>query len=312
MTEPNPPPSGSGGWQQLFPYQSRELVTGGVRQAYVDEGASGPSVLMVHGNPTWSFYWHRLIADVRQWGRAIAVDHVGCGRSERPVDYRYTLQTHVDNLVSLVERLDLRDLTLVGHDWGGAIGMGCLLRVPDRFRRIVLMNTAAFPPPYFPWRIKVLRTPVLGRLADQGMNLFARAAIGMATNLPGGLPAAEAAGLLAPYDSWSRRRAVHEFVRDIPVRTSQPTWQLLEQIERGLAGLKQEKLLVWGMRDWCFRPVCLERFLRHWPDAGVLRLPEAGHYVMLDAGEAVVEAIRRFVVSGGTPNQTAAVRVGKS
>ncbi len=255
-------------------------------------GKTGP-VLMVHGNPTWSFYFHALIAAIRKSGRAVAVDHIGCGLSDKPREFSATLENHICNLADLVTHLDLRDITLVGHDWGGAIGMGCLTRMPDRFSRIVLMNTAAFPPPFFPWRIRVLRTPLLGRLAVQGMNVFARSALTMATER--GLSGPVRAGLVAPYDNWNNRRATYEFVRDIPTRKSDPAWKILEQIESQLASLGQKKLLIWGMRDWCFRPSCMDRFLRHWPDAATLELDDAGHYVMLDEPTKTVDAICSFV-----------------
>lgn len=223
------------------------------------------------------------------------------------MDYPWSLQTHIDNLVRIVESLDLRGVTLVGHDWGGAIGMGCLQRLPDRFERIVLLNTATFPPPFFPWRIRILRTPVLGRLAVQGANLFARAALRMATELPDGLPRDVGSGLLAPYDSWNNRRAIYEFVRDIPVRKDQPAWKILSEMEAGLAALQQPRLLVWGMRDWCFRPSCLDRLIEHWPDAQVVKLETAGHYVMLDDPEAVISAIGAFA---GAPTAGGTVRGG--
>ncbi len=291
-------------WRMLYPFQSHFAeVADGIRQHYIDEGASDNPVLMVHGNPTWSFYYHRLVSKVRTSGRAIAVDHVGCGLSDKPQRYDYTLETHIQNLYALVERLDLRNITLVGHDWGGAIGMGCLTRMPERFSRIVLLNTAAFPPPFFPWRIRVLQIPFLGGIAIQGLNVFAKAAVRMATERPGGLARAVRNGLLAPYCSWNNRVAVNAFVQDIPTRPSQPTWRLLEKVERSLAALKQPKLLVWGMRDWCFRPSCLEQFLKHWPDAQTLRLADAGHYVLLDEPNRVIDGICRFVKDELPPTQ---------
>jgi len=253
---------------------------------------------MVHGNPTWSFYYHGLVGAIRQVGRAVAVDHIGCGLSDKPQRYDYTLQTHIDNLCRLVEQLDLQDVALVGHDWGGAIGMGCLMAMPERFSRIVLLNTAAFPPPYFPWRIRILQMPLAGPWAIRGLNAFAGPAIHMATERPGGLPPAVRAGLLAPYGNWSDRVAVNAFVQDIPTRSSDATWKVLESIEGGLAGLKQSRLLVWGMRDWCFRQECMDRFLKHWPDAKTLRLEKAGHYVLLDEPERVIETICNFVKDG--------------
>ncbi len=262
---------------------------------YIDEGV-GPPVVMVHGNPTWSFYYRSLIQSLRTQFRAIAVDHVGCGLSDKPVAYDYRLRQHIDNLVNLIDVNQLTNATLIAHDWGGAIGLGTVLKRPDVFARIVLLNTGAFPPPYIPFRIRVCRWPVVGRLGVQGLNLFARAATVMATEQAGGLTSDVAAGLLSPYDSWNHRTAIYQFVRDIPASTSHPTWSLLQEIEDGLPTLNGLPIqLIWGMKDWCFRPECLERFVRHWPDAEVLRLAAAGHYVLEDAPGKVVTAVMDFL-----------------
>ena len=119
-------------WQPLFPYESRSLDLGGLRYAYVDEG-QGDVLLLVHGNPTWSFYWRELIRGLSPHYRVIAVDHIGCGRSDKPADYPYRLAQHVENLTALVDRLELGNVTLLAHDWGGAIGLGAALARPDRF-----------------------------------------------------------------------------------------------------------------------------------------------------------------------------------
>ena len=135
---------------------------------------------MVHGNPTWSFYWRRLIRAFCDRFRAVVPDHLGCGLSDKPQQYPYCLQTHIDNLVSLIDQLDLQQVTLLGHDWGGPIGLGAALTRPERFWRFVLFNTGAFPPPYIPWRIRICRMPLLGCMAVHGLNLFSRAALRMA------------------------------------------------------------------------------------------------------------------------------------
>src|SRR5262249_12252675 len=128
------------------------LSLGPHRLHYLDEGAGQP-LLFVHGNPTWSFYWRNLILGLRDQFRCVAVDHIGCGLSDKPQQYDYSLQQRIDDLVELVEPLELKQATLVAHDWGGAIGLGTVLRLPDRFGRIVLFDTGAFPPPFVPSRI---------------------------------------------------------------------------------------------------------------------------------------------------------------
>jgi pimeloyl-ACP methyl ester carboxylesterase len=284
-------------WRDLYPFSSHFFALGPHRLHYLDEGAGEP-LLFVHGNPTWSFYWRNLILGLRDRFRCIAVDHIGCGLSDKPQDYNYTLAQRIDDLSRLVEHLDLKGATLVAHDWGGSIGLGAVERLPSRFARIVLFNTGAFPPPYVPWRIAACRTPLVGTGALRGLNAFARAALSMATEKPERMMTDVRAGLLAPYDSWANRVAIDRFVRDIPFSPRHPTWQTLERIEAGLLALAGRPIqLIWGMRDWCFRPECLDRFLQHWPGAEVHRLADCGHYVVEDAHERIVPLMVNFLTN---------------
>lgn len=270
---------------------------------YVDEGDGAP-LLMVHGNPTWSFYWRRLVQAFRTGYRAIAVDHVGCGLSDKPQDYPYTLPQHIDNLSRLVEQLDLQQVTLIAHDWGGPIGLGTLLANRKRFRSIVLLNTGAFPPPFIPWRIRACRIPLFGTGAVRGLNLFARAALNMALADPRKLTPDIRAGLMAPYDSWAHRVAVDRFVKDIPASRRHPTWQVLERLEQELRQLQGWPVqCIWGMRDWCFRPSCLTQLRDMFPDADVLELPAASHYVVEDAPDEVINCLRAFLAKVYRPDQ---------
>lgn len=282
---------------KLYPFATKSHQLGPLRMNYVDEGAGEP-VLMVHGNPTWSFYWRGMISSLSSSHRAVAVDHIGCGLSDKPTDYPYCLQQHIDNLCSLIDALDLSNVTLMAHDWGGAIGLGALLKRQERFKRIVLFNTGAFPPTYIPFRIRVCRWPIFGKLAVQGFNAFARAAVSMATEQPGGLSRDVADGLLAPYDSWNNRTAIYQFVKDIPLSKSHATWDVLNEIDGGLPALSEMPiLLAWGMKDWCFRPECLERFQSYWPHATVHKIGDAGHYVVEDAADQVQQYVADFLKS---------------
>lgn len=278
-----------------YPFRSHFLDHDGLRYHYLDEGAGEP-LLFVHGNPTWSFAWRNLVKDLSRDYRCIAVDHIGCGLSDKPRDYPYRLATHVENLSRLVERLDLRNATLVAHDWGGAIGLGAVERHPDRFARLVLMNTAAFRSKAIPWRIAACRVPFLGSLAVRGFNAFAGAATFMAVEKP--LHPAVKAGYLRPYDSWADRVAVLRFVQDIPLDPTHPSYATLMGIEEGLPALAEKPmLLVWGMKDWCFTPAFLAQFERRFPRAETLRIEDAGHYVFEDAPERIIPRLREFLAS---------------
>ena len=286
-------------WCSLYPFTSHEMLLGAWRNHYLDEGPGGGSpepLVMVHGNPTWSFYFRNLILPFRDRYRVIVPDHLGCGLSDKPQDYPYCLATHTANLVQLIKHLDLSGITLLVHDWGGAIGLGAALQLPERVARLVLLNTGAFPPPFIPWRIRACRIPWLGTWAVRRLNLFARAALRMAVHKHSRMTPAVRAGLLAPYDSWEHRVAIDRFVADIPTGPGHPTWDVLADIERRLPSLADRPVqLVWGMRDWCFRPSCLERFLKLFPEAETHRLMDAGHYVVEDAHEQIVPLVQRFL-----------------
>ena len=283
--------------QDLFPYESHEFAVGPHALRYIDEGSGDRTLLCVHGNPTWSFYWRSIIDQFAGSHRVIAVDHIGCGRSDKPPrsEYPYQLANHRDNLIALIDHLGLQNITLIAHDWGGAIGLSAMLEQIDRLSSIILLNTAAFPPPYVPWRIAACRFPLLGTAAVRGVNAFARAAITMAMDRQALSPDA-GRGLLAPYDNWHNRVAIDAFVRDIPMSEAHPTMATLRKLELDLPKLAAiPSLLIWGMKDWCFRPECLRRFQGVWPKAKSVEIEDAGHYVIEDANEEVIDAIGQFV-----------------
>src|ERR1700685_3880837 len=278
-----------------YPFESHFFDLDGLRYHYVDEG-TGPTLLLVHGNPTWSFAWRNLIKALRPHYRVVAVDHMGCGFSDKPQDYPYRLGQHVANLERFVTGLDLSEITLLGHDWGGAIGMGAAAALPARFSRFVLFNTAAFRSTRIPLRISVCRLPIFGELAIRGVNLFSLAALRMAVAKHERITPAVRAGYLAPYGNWSNRVAVLRFVQDIPLSESHPSYQTLASIEDSLARFRNRPvLLVWGERDWCFTTEFLVEFQRRFPQAETLLLPDAGHYVFEDAHERIVPRVEAFL-----------------
>ena len=269
------------------------------RDTAPDSSASGdrPVILCVHGNPTWSYYFRGVAQWFAKDYRVIAVDHIGCGQSDKPsqADFDYRLIEHQNNLVALMDHLNLKRIQLLAHDWGGAIGLGSLVRARHRFESIMLLNTGAFVPPYMPLRIAACRIPVIGTAAMRGLNLFARAAITMAMSR-NKMDSEVARELLSPYDSWANRVAIDGFVRDIPMSPKHPTHQALVELEKALPSLADlPSLLVWGMKDWCFRPDCLRIFQSAWPNAKAVEIADAGHYVIEDAPEETLTAIKSFL-----------------
>ncbi len=283
------------GFRDEYPFESRWIEIDGHVMHYIDEG-QGPVLLMVHGNPTWSFAWRNLVKQLSGQYRVIAVDHLGCGFSQKPQQDVYPLGQHIQRLQQLVECLDLQQVTLFAHDWGGAIGMGTAGRLPDRFKAFVLMNTGAFRSQLIPFRISLCRIPVLGTIGMQGLNLFSVAAVKMAVEQK--LPAAVATGFLAPYDSWAHRRAVKEFVHDIPLNAAHRSYAALTEVEEGLAQFVDSPMLLpWGMKDWCFSPEFFKEFCVRFPNAKRHEIADAGHYVFEDATDEIINQSKQFLAS---------------
>jgi haloalkane dehalogenase len=265
---------------------------------YVDEG-QGPVVLLLHGNPTWSFYYRELIKGLRDNYRVIAVDHVGCGLSDKPRSYPYTLATHIENLTRLIDHLGLDSVTLGVHDWGGPIGLGWAMKHLDRLSRLVIFNTAAFHGGEVPLRIRLCGWPVLGDFAVRTLNAFARAATFMATGKGTVLPRDVRRGYLFPYGGYRSRVAVLRFVRDIPQNVAHPSWKVIEEIESALPALADRPAIVfWGARDFCFNDDYLEQWRTRLPEATFHRFADAGHYVVEDAHQRILPLLRRFMAAG--------------
>jgi haloalkane dehalogenase len=261
---------------------------------YLDEGPrDGDVIVAVHGNPTWSFYWRRLIDAFRETHRVVVMDHIGCGLSDKPQDWPYRLANHRDNLLQLVEHLDLEKISLVVHDWGGAIGMAMAAKAPERISRLIVTNTAAFRSQEIPFSIATCRWPVFGPLMVRGLNAFARAAILRAAQTR--LPRPVRDGLVLPYDSWANRIATLRFVEDIPLREDHPSYDALLQTEEGLAQFAGRPVLIcWGDGDFCFTDSFRAEWQRRFPDAEVHAWPEVGHYVMEDAHTWVIFLVQDF------------------
>jgi pimeloyl-ACP methyl ester carboxylesterase len=284
---------------RLYPFAPRGITTpGGARMSYLDEGPRGDeAVLCLHGNPTWSFYYRDLVRELAPAVRCIAPDHIGMGLSEKPAGYDSRLAVRIDDIDALVTALGLRRVHLVVHDWGGAIGFGWAARRPEKVGRIAILNTAAFPADHLARRIALCRVPVLGAGLVRGLNAFARGAVIMAMHARRLTPD-ERHGYLFPYDSWAHRVAVHRFIRDIPMEKTHPSRAALEEIAARLPGFADRAgLILWGGRDFCFDDYFLARWQGLFPQAECVRYPDAGHYVLEDAGADARRRISQFLLS---------------
>lgn len=280
------------GLGEAYPFRSQFLQLEKNNLHYIDEGQGQP-MLMLHGNPTWSFYYRNLITTFSKKFRTIVPDHMGCGLSDKPQDYNYCLESHIQNTYQLIRFLDLKNIILIVHDWGGAIGFGLLTRYPELFDRVVILNTAAFLSEHIPKRINFLKNSKVGEYLTRKFNLFAWPATFMTTVRP--LSRAVKAGYLLPYNSWENRVAVARFVQDIPMDEKHPSFKTLHDIENKLPSLTQPKLILWGGKDFCFNHHFFEKWLEIYPDASAYWYPKAGHYILEDELDEVSLKIWEFV-----------------
>jgi len=283
----------------LYPFEGRDFDLDGLRYHYLDEG-SGEPVVMVHGNPTWSFYYRDLVKALRDEYRVIVPDHIGCGLSDKPDDarYRYTLSQRVADFEAFLDHLDPgKSITLVAHDWGGMIAMAWAVRHPDRVARIVLMNTAAFHLPddmRMPPSLAFVRNTRLATFCVRRFNLFSRGAAWLAPVRR--LPREVRDAYCAPYDTWEHRIATLRFVQDIPLKPGDPAYDTVSEVADGLGRFCDTPvLLLWGEKDFVFKPEVLSIFEKVWPQAETHRFPSAGHYVLEDASEEIPALLRDFL-----------------
>lgn len=262
---------------------------------YVDEGA-GPPLVMVHGNPAWSFLYRHLIRGLSDTHRCVAMDHIGFGLSDQPPGWSYRAEDHARNLDALLEHLALEDVTLVVQDWGGPIGLSYALRHPERVRRIVLLNTWMWPvddDPYYALISRVAGGPV-GRILIRRLNLFARVGMPLLFGDRSKLPPHVHRQYLRPLGRPEVRQGCWRFTGEILGATS---WlRSLWAARHRLAG--KPVLVLWGMADLAFRTRELERwlaFLREVTDAEVHRLAGVGHFVQEELGPELVPPVAAFL-----------------
>jgi len=284
----------------LKAHPGRDFDRDGLRLHYLDEGEGEP-VVMVHGNPTWSFYYRNLVEALSGSYRTIAVDHIGCGLSDKPDDsrYAYTLESRVDDLEALLGHLGLtRGITLVVHDWGGMIGLAYAARHPERIARLVVLNTGAFPLPKakpFPWPLWICRDTKLGAWLVRGGNAFARIAARVGCQRhPMSKDLRDA--YVAPYDSWTNRIATLRFVQDIPLRPGDRAFDLVNETADRLNVLADIPMFIaWGLKDFVFDRHFLDEWTRRFPGAEVHRFEDGGHYILEDAADEIIPQIQEFL-----------------
>jgi haloalkane dehalogenase len=299
-------PDGRGGLvnrpdHKIYPFTSHYLETRGLRLHYLDEGPrDAPPVLMLHGNPTWSFYYRNLVIALRGRFRCIVPDHVGCGLSDKPSDdvYDYRLKSRVQDIATLVDHLGLdRPLTMVVHDWGGMIGFAWAVDHPERVERTVILNTAAFPLPKdkkMPAALSLARDTALGAYLVRHFNAFSAIAARIGFKKP--VSREVRRGYTLPYDSPENRIATLKFVQDIPLSKQDPGYDILHNTAKQLHLFADKPCLIaWGEKDFVFDEPFLNTWLEYYPHAEIHRFPDCGHYILEDGGPALIDTIATFM-----------------
>jgi pimeloyl-ACP methyl ester carboxylesterase len=293
-----------------WPFEPHWLDTVEGRMHYIDEGPrDGRPVVMLHGNPTWGYLYRHFIGPLTSAGhRAIVPDHLGFGRSDKPDRPElYRIRRHAERLEALLESLELRDTVVVPQDWGGPIGLYWAGRHPERVAGLFLLNTFAHRPPEkvkLPLPLRVFRLPGAGEVTVKGLDLFKRVFVFRAGVVHAQrLDAPWREATPPPHPTWSSRTPILVFPREIPAGPDGPTSDLLAEIEASLAALANRPVAIaWAMRDIAFTPDLLERlWMRTFPEAQVMRLEDAGHYLQEDAHERIVPELLRFLDILATP-----------
>jgi len=284
-------------FNDLYPFKSNYLDIEGQRYHYLDEGPEdAPVLLMLHGNPTWSFYYRDLVKVFRETYRVVVPDHIGCGYSSKPQTYSYRLKTHIDNVERLLDHLSIGAYTLVCHDWGGPIGFGTSIRRPNALQKMVIFNTTCTVTDDYPKRILMCLWPLVGPVGIRGLNFFATEAVRHACCNRDRMTPEVKAGYLKPYDSYANRVANLRFVQDIPLSPSHPSYEEAMKVEKGFPELaKKPTMISWGMKDFCFTPAFLQEFRKAAPDAEVHEFADAGHYVVEDASDRIIPLMKSFL-----------------
>ncbi|SOU05403.1 alpha/beta fold hydrolase [Xanthomonas arboricola] len=290
-----------------YPFTPQRLeVRPGIAMSYLDEGPrDGEVVVMLHGNPSWSYLWRHLVSGLSDRYRCIVPDHIGMGLSDKPDDapdaqprYDYTLQSRVDDLDTLLRHLGITGpVTLAVHDWGGMIGFGWALSHHAQVKRLVITNTAAFPlPPEkpMPWQIAMGRHWGPGEWFIRTFNAFSSGAswFGVSRRMTAEVRRA----YVAPYNNWRNRISTIRFMQDIPLSPADQAWSLLERSAQALPSFADRPAFIaWGLRDICFDKHFLAGFRKALPNAEVTAFDDANHYVLEDKHEVLVPAIRTFL-----------------
>jgi len=276
-----------------YPFRSNWFDRDGTLMHYIDEG-SGIPVVMLHGNPTWSFLYRNVIKNLDNRFRSIAPDYPGFGFSDHPPNYGYTPQEHAEWIERLLDELTMDEFILVCQDWGGPIGLSVALREPKRVAGLVLANTWCWPLNTLKVRMFSFAMGGLfpGKYLQLNRNYFARSVVPSGISKPQKRTHDILKHYTRPFADKQSRMGTWVFPRAL---RTEKDW--LQSLEKKLDWLKEVPVrLIWGMKDPAFgEEKHIRHWLRHFPDAGVTKLDDASHYIQEDRPDAIVKGIERVL-----------------
>ncbi|KAA3609716.1 MAG: alpha/beta fold hydrolase [Calditrichaeota bacterium] len=276
-----------------YPFKSKILDLDDIgKMHYVDEG-SGDPIVMVHGNPTWSYLYRHMIKGLSGNNRCIAMDHIGFGLSDKPHDWSYLPEQHAENLEALLENLDLENITLVVQDWGGPIGLSYALKHPQKIKNLVIMNTWVWPAKGDPHYEKFsgFMGGTIGQFLIRNFNFFAKVVMKKAYGDTSKLTKEIHSHYLNPLDTPAHRKGSWVFPKEIIGSNDwlEKLWSQREKIA------DKPSLILWGMKDIAFR----ENELNKWEDLlkkhTVKKLEDVGHFVQEELASEICPLIDDFI-----------------
>ncbi|MGQ9721038.1 MAG: alpha/beta fold hydrolase [Candidatus Jordarchaeum sp.] len=280
-----------------FPFDPHFKMINGFRMHYVDEGEGKP-IVCLHGEPTWGYLYRKFIPPLSETNRVIVPDHMGFGKSDVPQDKPYNLAQHIDNLTKLLLELDLKEITLVGQDWGGPIMFGFAVNHPGRIKRMVIMNTwlGVAPEGTRTWVSNMEESGTYDGFFENLRKtlpiLLERGGVGKDTKVTDTMIRA----YTAPFPDAASTIGAKAFPRDIPVGKNHPSANTMQSIINKLNILNDKpKIIIWGLQDPVFPKKTVELWRKVYPGTEVHELPEASHFLQEDAPDKIVKFIQEFL-----------------
>jgi acyl-CoA synthetase (AMP-forming)/AMP-acid ligase II/pimeloyl-ACP methyl ester carboxylesterase len=282
--------------KKQLPFKNNFIEVKGHFMHYLDEGTKKGSevdcILLLHGNPTWSFFYRNLIKELSKTHRVIAPDLIGLGLSER-VDDVFRAADRIDQLEEFLKKLSINSYSLVMHDWGGSIGSALALRDLEKVKRLVYLNTTLTETESLPAFIKTAAMPIIGKYVTKTSNRFLKflTTLGAQKKVPKDIKKC----FFLPYKTRDRRKAIWDFVADIPFDERHPSYGDMLSLAEGLPEIAKKPVkIVWGLKDPCFHREMLTKVSEHFPDAEVHELPNASHLLLEDSCEEACSSISEF------------------